>query len=604
MHSIAINHPSQEVISRFAQGRLSLAEAARWEQHFAGCEPCGEKLAQVGSDNFIDLLKQPSVIQEAASTVEMLTQFPELPAELRHHNRYSIQKRLGRGGMGMVYHATHRLMNRPVALKMIRGDLLATPVAVTRFRREVQAAAHLDHANIVTAFDAEEVSGVHFLVMEYVEGKSLDQLIIQKGPLAVPLVCSIARQIAQGLHHAHSLGMIHRDIKPNNVMITRQGKIKILDFGLARWSGRSDEKTLPQITMAGSHLGTLMYAAPEQRKSAGEVDVRADLYSLGATMVYLLTGKPPPFVKDDHPTEELLLPLEVPVELQAVINRMLMPLPEDRYPNAKTVVDALSALSSNNNISSAIPPQATALRYSLQGALVVVVVLIGLLIENYLRNLVPLSAVQSDQSVVALPASRDQTVLSSERKPSSGTPEAQAESWKSLLPLIHPQRDAVAGTWNVVNDGLSIGPTRGGRIVIPGRVPLEYDLRISFTRKAGKHSVGAVLVHGGRQCTFELDAWEQHLAGFQNVDGQSIIDNTTRTNDCELENNHRYTLLIEVRAGSMRASLNDKEISQYRGNGKNLSVDDRYWAVPNNVALGLLSWESWTIFHSVELRPR
>ncbi|MFT3883725.1 MAG: serine/threonine-protein kinase [Gemmatales bacterium] len=321
----------------------------------------------MGSDHFIELLKQPSVVEEAASTIVSSAQFSELPAELRNHSRYSIQKRLGRGGMGMVYHAIHRLMNRQVALKMIRGDLLATPVAVTRFRREVQAAAHLDHANIVTAFDAEEVSGVHFLVMEYVEGKSLDQLVNQKGPLAVPLVCTIARQIAQGLHHAHSLGMIHRDIKPNNVMITRQGKVKILDFGLARWSGRREEKTLPQITMAGSHLGTLMYAAPEQRKSAGEVDVRADLYSLGATMVYLLTGKPPPFVKDDLPTEELTLPHEVPLEMQAIIRRLLMPLPQDRYPNAKSVVDALSSFSNNNNISSVAASPVKGLRYALLG---------------------------------------------------------------------------------------------------------------------------------------------------------------------------------------------------------------------------------------------
>ncbi|MFT3883726.1 MAG: hypothetical protein QM703_29365 [Gemmatales bacterium] len=173
-----------------------------------------------------------------------------------------------------------------------------------------------------------------------------------------------------------------------------------------------------------------------------------------------------------------------------------------------------------------------------------------------------------------------------------------------MLTLINPQRDAVAGTWSVVNDGLSIGPTRGGRLVIPGEVPAEYDMRIVFTRKTGKHSVGAVIVHGGRQCTFELDAWEQHLAGFQNVDGQSIMENSTRRNDCELENNRRYTLLIEVRSGSIRALLNDKEISQYRGDGKNLSVDERYWAMPNSTTLGLLSWESWTVFHSVELRPR
>lgn len=596
---MANDHPSSDAIKRFAQGRLSLADAARWEQHFIVCEECGQKLAQVGSDNFIDLLRLASDAEDTTLTMETSAQFPELPKELRNHSRYSIQKRLGHGGMGTVYYAMHRLMNRQVALKMIRSDLLATPVAVTRFRREVQAAAHLDHANIVTAFDAEEVSGVHFLVMEYVEGRSLDQLVNQKGPQTVHVACSIARQIALGLNHAHRQGMIHRDIKPNNVMITRQGKVKILDFGLARWSGRSDEKKLPQITGAGSHLGTLMYAAPEQRKSAGEVDARADVYSLGATLVYLLTGKPPPIKKVKGIIEDLPLPKEVPVELQAVIKRMLMPLPEERFSSAKAVVDALSPYS--GNVSLVTPSRTTGMRWALIGSLAVVLLLMGLLISNYLASRDNRPATQP--SVVASGPSllREHVSTPSASKTLQTKNEPTPNAWRSLMPMINPGRDGVAGKWSFVRGELMLGPTRGGRLIIPIQVPEEYDLRISFTRKTGKHSVGAILVHGGKQCTFELDAWEQHLAGFQNIDGKSMIENSTRRDAYELENNRRYVLLIEVRVGSIRALLDDQEVSRYHGDGKNLSVDDRYWAVPNSTALGLLSWESWTVFHTVEL---
>lgn len=599
---MAINHPSEEVIARFTQGRLPLAEAARWEQHFLTCDSCGQKMAKVGTDSFVELLKQPLPTEVHTPHMETVAEFPELPQELRNHSRYAVQKRLGQGGMGMVYHATHRLMNRSVALKMIRGDLLATPMAVTRFRREVQAAAQLDHANIVTAFDAEEISGVHFLVMEYVEGRSLDQIVQQKGPLAVPLACSIGRQIAQGLHHAHGLGMIHRDIKPNNVMITRQGKVKILDFGLARWSGRSDEKTLPQITSVGSHLGTLMYAAPEQRKSAGEVDARADLYSLGATMVFLLTGKPPPLQIENHQAEELSFAENVPEELRAILRQLLMRRPDDRFATAKTVVEALTSFAGSNSIAPLAPGPDKKLRYGLLGASILVLVLMALLVENYLSHRGNSSAIQPTQPAEGLPLFRRPEPTLTASQPSKTT--VTSESWQSLLPLINPRRDAVAGDWNVVNGVVTVGPGRGSRLAIPVQVPKEYDLRIVFTRKSGKHSVGAVIVQGGRQCTFELDAWELHLAGFQNINGQTMKENPTRQEGYEIENNRRYTLLIEVRAGSIRALLEGKVVTQYEGNGENLSVDEQFWAMPGGSTLGLLSWESWVVFHQVEMRGR
>lgn len=606
-----MQHPADEIIARYAQGRLPGAEAARWEAHLSSCHACGKKLADAGSDGFMQLVQQ-TPLEDSADTLASAKLFPELPPEMRSHGRYQIEKKLGHGGMGMVYQATHRLMHRPVALKMIRADLLATPLAVTRFRREVQAAASLSHPNIVTAHDAEEVAGVHFLVMEYVEGRSLDELVRQKGPLAVPVAISVAKQIAQGLHHAHSLGMIHRDIKPSNVMITRTGKAKILDFGLARWSGRQNEQTLPGITKTGTHLGTLLYAAPEQLQSASEVDARADLYSLGATMVYLLTGKPPAFCLEQAP-EPIIWPTDTPEKLRAIVEQLFARDPSERYPSAKAVLEALNTIQEPGTQPESLA-STRGLRYALMAAVGLVLILMGLLVERDLRpgklphGISPVEATRPEPMETAqgttTPAPAKTEPVKQQSSLSAKTPTEQ--SWTSLLENIRPDRDSVAGVWRTSGGELTNYPAAGGRLTIPFQPPSEYDVRIVFTRRQGEHSVGMMLMHDGRQCTFELDAWEQHLAGFQNIHGQSLRSNAnvTRRENEALQNNKRYTLVLEVRRRSMRALLDGREVSRYEGDGTGLEVDNKYWEMPANSKLGLLSWQSLTVFHQVEWRPR
>ena len=160
-----------------------------------------------------------------------------LPKELNDHPRYRVVAALGAGGMGTVYRAEHRLMDRPVALKVIRGDLLGNEAMVERFRREVKSAARLaSHPNIVAAYDAEQAGETHMLVMEFIEGTDLARVVDRRGPLPVGEACEYARQAALGLQHAFEDGMVHRDIKPQNLMRTTRGQIKILDFGLARFA--------------------------------------------------------------------------------------------------------------------------------------------------------------------------------------------------------------------------------------------------------------------------------------------------------------------------------------------------------------------------------
>jgi serine/threonine protein kinase len=277
-----------------------------------------------------------------------------LAPELAHHPRYRVVELLGEGGMGTVYQAEHRIMKRRVALKVINSRLVDSPIAVERFRREVQAAALLSHPNIVIAHDAECVGDIHFLVMELVDGVSLDRLVARKGALPVAHACDYARQAALGLQHAHEHGMVHRDIKPQNLMLTPEGQVKILDFGLARFA--SENNLIGLLTESGAMAGTPDYIAPEQAEDARQADIRADIYSLGCTLYFLLTGQPPfphgsAFQKFLAHHKQAPRPLtefrdDLPSGLLAVFERMTAKDPAGRYQTPAEVDRALQLIPS------------------------------------------------------------------------------------------------------------------------------------------------------------------------------------------------------------------------------------------------------------------
>jgi serine/threonine-protein kinase len=267
---------------------------------------------------------------------------------------YALLEPLGEGGMGRVYKARHRLMNRVVALKVIRTELVASVEARARFQREIEAAARVWHPNLVAALDALPVGDGLVLVMEFVEGETLASVLAREGPAPIRHACDWCRQAALGLGHAHEQGLIHRDVKPSNLILTARGNlIKVTDLGLARLdllAERRDPDGGP-LTDSNAVVGTPDYMAPEQAIAPSEAGPEADLYSLGCTLFHLLTGRPPfPggsltqkllwHQKSEPPDPSRVRP-SIPAGLSQAVLKMMAKRPDQRY---RTAAEAATAL--------------------------------------------------------------------------------------------------------------------------------------------------------------------------------------------------------------------------------------------------------------------
>jgi serine/threonine protein kinase len=265
---------------------------------------------------------------------------------------YEILAELGRGGMAVVYKARDLRRQRLVAIKVCDPSLADHGEVVARFRQEQSLAVPLAHPNLVAAYDAGEVEGVPYLVLEFVEGHDLAWIVQQRGPLPLAEACQVVRRAALGLEHLHKHGLVHRDVKPANLMLTPSRQVKVLDLGVARHLRSPASRG--QVTSLGQYLGTPDYMAPEQCLDSHAVDGRADIYALGCTLYELLTGQPP-FAGPAHksvflkmkahveapvPSVRGLRP-DVPEQLAAVLQRMLTKDPTGRFAGAAGVVAAL-----------------------------------------------------------------------------------------------------------------------------------------------------------------------------------------------------------------------------------------------------------------------
>jgi serine/threonine-protein kinase len=270
------------------------------------------------------------------------------------HDRYLLLSQIGRGGMGTVYKARHARMNREVALKVIDPRRISDEGLIKRFRREVEVCSKLQHEHIVQAFDCGIHEGATFLVLEFVEGSDLATVVKRDGPMRPDEAAAICLQAAAGLAYAHSQGVVHRDVKPQNILLSTSGVVKILDMGLARVLEATGDDPHTSLTQEGAVMGTVDYMPPEQAADTRSADARSDIYSLGATLYYLLAGKPP-FAGGTIIEKMKRLALETPPplgeirtdcpgELVETVQRMLAKRPEDRFQTAGEVVQALKPL--------------------------------------------------------------------------------------------------------------------------------------------------------------------------------------------------------------------------------------------------------------------
>ena len=382
-------HPQPRQLAEFVQGALAPDDASIVARHLAECPECETTIQAIESksDTMLTGLRSPApddpYIQEAEfrRAAEQAAAIPGVEAPPRPEvdkptavstkaptpqlGPYKLLTKLGEGGMGAVFKAQHEHLEKLVAIKVLPKNAMNDKAAVERFRREMKAVGRLHHPNIVVAHDAGEFRGVHYLVMEYVEGSDLSTLVKKQGPLSLDKAVSYVRQAACGLAFAHSKGIIHRDIKPANLLVDAEGTVKILDMGLARLDGDGASKDAKDgLTQTGQVMGTVDYMAPEQAFDTHRADAKADVYSLGCTLYRIVTGRNAfdgeTLVQKILAHRENTVPAlasphgSIPDALELLYRRMMAKRPEER-PTMAEVATTLEGLSAKPKAPEAAP---------------------------------------------------------------------------------------------------------------------------------------------------------------------------------------------------------------------------------------------------------
>ncbi len=277
-------------------------------------------------------------------------QRPSGSSKVQQLGDFELKKKLGKGGMGEVFLARQVSLDRLVALKTLSKELSRKEDAVSRFLREAKSMAKLDHPNVVKVFAVDSFKGIHFAAIEYIDGQSIQDWLDQLGQFPVGDAVHVAIVCAEALKHAHDHSMVHRDIKPDNILVTKKGVVKVADFGLAKVVDEDDVS----VTQSGTGLGTPLYMAPEQARDAKHVDSRSDIYSLGSTLYHMLTGKLPfqgqstlelilAKEKGSHPGIRSIRP-EIPERLELIVDKMMARQPAHRYKSCDELIRDLTTL--------------------------------------------------------------------------------------------------------------------------------------------------------------------------------------------------------------------------------------------------------------------
>ena len=469
---------------------------------------------------------------------------------------YHVLDVIGAGGMGQVYKARHRIMKRLVAIKIMHTARATNPKLVQRFYREVEAVSRLSHPNIVTAYDAGETPGGLYLAMEYVDGVDLSEILKAVGALEINQAVNIVLQVARGLAYAHRYKVIHRDIKPGNLLLARDGTVKILDMGLARFT--EDEAAEVSLTMVGPLMGTVEYMAPEHAVNARHADHRSDIYSLGCTMYRLITGHLPyggetaiekVLAQREHPIPLLSdMRGEVPESIQDIFARMVAKRPEDRYQSMDDCLADLREIAGDAehcNISTLTTIGSSSATTVFDEGPPDADTTIGDQIELPPATLdaaraMQLPATETEPSLMSAPTAIDEDTGVEAEEPrrrrsmglllaeiaiiagilagiglrtffSSDPPPVPvvAGQWRDLLRDTDIDRDAIAGKWDRLPDGsvmACLNGTEHARMAAPGTLGAGYQVRMVFTRHEGVSGVALILPLGSRnRVSIEID---------------------------------------------------------------------------------------------------
>jgi serine/threonine protein kinase len=577
---------------------------------------------------------------------------------------YVVLDRIGVGGMGQVFRAQHRRMKRMVAVKVLPPAATRSDFLVKRFFREVEAAARLTHANIVIAYDAGEQHGLHYLVMEYVDGPNLSSLVKEQGPLAVPKAIHCIIQAARGLEFAHSQGIIHRDVKPSNLLIDRNGTIKILDMGLARFESEAGREADGEdgLTAAGQVMGTVDYMAPEQAEDTHTADQRSDLYSLGCTLHFLLTGKPP------YPAETMVKKIlahrqrpipnlrelrpEASQDLQAIFQRTIAKRPEERYPSATELLRDLeelgagswgsdlnlplaSALDSDDFLEEASdvetpasspsdagsasgppppPIRATPMGTPDPGVLVVpdpshrVVDRMTARVRAGNRQLF-LMAVALVLVACVIMAVAAYAVLSRQDSPPPPRPPTVLPERRvpepgadDLLEIVEPLRDRVAGQWDREGDLLRSGDAPLSLIQFPYLNPPEYRLTAEVELTSTDAGLAIGLSLPGTQAAVLLEPISEGKWGLGLVSGAMAWHPAGAESARSYQAGQRLEIVCEVTSGGVAVTCDGEQVAVYAGPLNRLTIPpDLKGAKPRSLFLATL--RRGAAIHRLELMP-
>jgi len=532
--------------------------------------------------------------------------------------------------MGSVYRARQISLDRIVALKVLSPSFATDQEYLTRFRNEAQAAAALNHPNLVTVIAAGEAEGHHYFVMEFVDGETVEQRMHREGKIPPAEAVNICIHIAQGLEHAwRRAKIIHRDIKPANFFLSKEGEVKLGDLGVAR---RATSRNL-RITQKGMTLGTPHYISPEQARGLEDLDCRSDIYSLGCSLFHMLTGRVP-YDAPDHATilrQHMSAPPpaiqsvwpECPVPLALMVGRMLMKdranrhqsydalIAEMRHVHDKLtgVVPMVTSVAAVGVGTSAVvtkPPRQFPPGLIYAGVAIVVAAACLYLWSPWetKQKPAPPPPKPPPQAAVTLPEAKPEPEPMPPpvvEPPLPKPPVVPGDPWAravNLLSQTDPAKHTESGAWSLTLGELHSSADSTACVALPGAVPDEYDLRITFTRKTGQSEVGARLVQAGRLFYWFLQAQPtNNLSGFAK-DMQKIDDSPALARLLDgLENGRRYVSLVEVRKDGVRGYLDGQLVAEWKGNASDISAVNQA-----GLPLALLSEKTHTVFHRVEMR--